>query len=159
MFCFIYPYLSLSFCVFCFSHFMSRTTIHKENEIASTIIHTFNRASLLVGYDCLLITSLLWGHLCMTSIKDDGSHCGRDNISTYLHLSQKQMKTDMWAACHIDTRAFSRKPAKSSECRWVITFWLSLTAIPHRLQAFITIVYVQCENSIISQGTIMFAFL
>lgn len=81
------------------------------------LLHTFNRARFLIGYDCLLITSLLRGHLCVTPIKDDGSsHCGWDNISTYLHLSQKQIKTDMWAVCHTDTWSFPRKPAKSSEC-------------------------------------------
>lgn len=92
------------------------------------LLHTFNRDRFLIGYDSLLITSLLRDHLCVTPIKDDGSsHCGWDNISTYLHLSQKQIKTDMWAVCHTDTWSFPRKPAKSSECCWVITFWFSLT--------------------------------
>lgn len=116
---------------------------HKANKVASTTRRTLNRVGSLVGYDCVLITSLLWGHLCVTPIKDDGSLCGWDNISTYLHLSQKQIKTDMWAACHSDTWAFARKPAKSSECRWVITFGSSLTTVQHRLQAFITVVCVQ----------------
>ena len=49
----------------------------------------------------------------------------------------------MWAACHSDTWAFPRKPAKSSECRWVITFGSSLTTVQHKLQAFITVVCVQ----------------
>lgn len=137
----------------------SRLTHHhyKITATTSSVTHThsFNRASFLVGYDCLLITSLLWGHVCVTPIKDDGSHCGWNNISTYLHLSQKQIKTDMWAVCHTDTRAFPRNPAKSSEWRWVITFCFSLTAVPHSLQAFITIAYVQCEISIISHGAVI----
>lgn len=155
MFYFIYSYLS--FCFFSVSLF--HVAYHNPDyEVAatnSTITHTFTGASFLVGYDCLLITSLLWGHLCVTPIKDDGSHCGWDNISTYLHLSQKQIKTDMWAVCHADTWAFPRKPAKSSECRWVITFWFSLTTVPHRLQAFITIVCVQYGISIIFHSTII----
>lgn len=149
MFVYIYSHLSFSFCVLLSFIIPRRIQIYpRGNKVAATsVTHTLDRASFLPGYDCLLITSLLWGHLCVTPIKHDGSHCGWDNISTYLHLSQKQIKTDMWADCHCDTWAFPRKPAKSCGCRWVITFWFSLTTATHRLHTFVTVCSVKFPSS------------
>ena len=77
------------------SHLLNPNFQYNKVAITSTsITDTVNWTS-LVGYYCLLIKSLLWGHLCVTSIKDDGSHCNQDNISTCLHLSLKQIKIDM----------------------------------------------------------------
>lgn len=107
---------------------MSRVYPHGSNntaDTAATITHTFKWGG-PVEYDYLLITALLWGHLWVTPIKDDGSQCGWDNISTYLPLSLKRIKTDT------SGRLPRRYLGRSSETCQIIRMLLSHNVLIQR---------------------------